>query len=200
MVRIHNYIKILDYAKKNNGYITAKEVCDLKVNSTFLSNLVNSKKIERVGNGIYKLPNYPIDNFYILSKSSGRMCFSHTASLYLHNMTERIPLVYDITVPYNYNGNLLNNKNVVLRYVKDDIFLIGMEDIKTINGLTVKCYDIERTICDIIKDKNHMDKEIYSKALKNYSKYKNKDILKLIKYSKVLNIEDQVIELMEVLL
>ena len=195
-----NYVKILDYAKSNNGYITNKEAEKLGVNSTFLSNLVNDKKIERVGNGIYKLPNYPIDDFYILSKSSNRMCFSHATALYLHNMSDRIPLVYDITVPYNYNGNLLNNKNVTLRYVKDDIFPIGMIDIKTINGLTVKCYDLERTICDIIRDKNHMDKEIYSKALKEYAKNKNKDILKLIKYAQKLNIEDQVVELMEVLL
>lgn len=195
-----NYVKILDYAKSSNGYITNKEAESLGVNSTFLSNLVNDKKIERVGNGIYKLPNYPIDDFYILSKSSNRMCFSHATALYLHNMSDRIPLVYDITVPYNYNGNLLNNKNVTLRYVKDDIFPIGMIDIKTINGLTVKCYDLERTICDIIRDKNHMDKEIYSKALKEYAKNKNKDILKLVKYAKKLNVEDQVIELMEVLL
>lgn len=194
------YVKILDYAKSNNGYITNKEAENLGVNSTFLSNLVNDKKIERVGNGIYKLPNYPIDDFYILSKSSNRMCFSHATALYLHNMSDRIPLVYDITVPYNYNGNLLNNKNVILRYVKDDIFPIGMIDIKTINDLTVKCYDLERTICDIIRDKNHMDKEIYSKALKEYAKNKNKDILKLIKYAQKLNVEDQVVELMEVLL
>ena len=128
------------------------------------------------------------------------MCYSHATSLYLHNMSDRIPLVYDITVPYNYSGNLLNNKNVSLRYVKDDIFELGMICIKTINDLTVKCYDLERTLCDIIKDKNRMDKEIYSKALKEYARNKDKNILQLVKYAKKLNIEDEVVELMEVLL
>ena len=190
---MNNYDKILNYAKENNGYITTKEAESLEINSTFLSNLVNDKKLERVGIGIYKLPEYPIDNFYILSKSSKNMCYSHATSLYLHNMSDRIPLVYDITVPYNYSGNLLNNENVSLRYVKDDIFELGMIDIKTINDLTVKCYDLERTLCDIIKDKNRMDKEVYAKN-------KNKDILKLVKYDKKLDIEDEVVELMEVLL
>jgi predicted transcriptional regulator of viral defense system len=197
---MNNYDKILNYAKDNNGYITTKEVESLKVNSTFLSNLVDKNRLKRVGTGIYKLPEYPIDNFYILSKSSKNMCYSHTTSLYLYNMSDRIPLVYDITVPYNYSGSLLNNENVTLRYVKEDIFELGMTDIKTINNLTVKCYDLERTICDIIKDKNRMDKEIYSKALKEYARYKNKDILKLVKYAKKLDIEDEVVELMEVLL
>ena len=81
------------------------------INSTFLSNLVSDKKLERVGPGIYKLPEYPIDNFYILSQCSKNMCFSYATSLYLHNMSDRIPLIYDITVPYNYSGNLLKNKN-----------------------------------------------------------------------------------------
>ncbi len=197
---MNNYDKILDYAKENNGYITTKETESLEINSTFLSNLVNDKKLERVGTGIYKLPEYPIDNFYILSKSSKNMCYSHATALYLHSMSDRIPLVYDITVPYNYSGNLLKEKNVSLRYVNDDIFDLGMVDIKTINGLTVKCYDLERTICDIIKDKKNMDKEIYSKGLKEYAKSKNKDILKLIKYAKKLDIEEEVLELMEVLL
>ena len=197
---MNNYDKILNYAKENNGYVTTKEVEVLKVNSTFLTNLVNDKKIERVGMGIYKLPEYPIDNFYILSKSSKNMCYSHATALYLQEMSDRIPLVYDVTVPYNYSGNLLNNENVSLRYVKDDIFDLGMIDIKTINNLTVKCYDLERTLCDIIKDKNRMDKEIYSKALKEYARNKEKNIFKLIKYAKKLDIEEEVVELMEVLL
>lgn len=197
---MNNYDKILAYAKNNNGYITAKEVENAGINRTFLSNLVNEKRLERVGTGIYKLPEYPIDNFYILSKSSKNMCYSHATALYLHNMSDRIPLVYDITVPYNYSGNLLNNENVSLRYVKDSIFELGMIDIKTINDLTVKCYDLERTLCDIVKDKNRMDKEIYSKSLKEYARNENKDILKLVKYAKQLDIVDEIVELMEVLL
>lgn len=197
---MNNYDKILNCAKENDGYVTMKEVKKLEISKSFFSNLINNNKLERVGPGIYKLPEYPIDNFYILSKLSKNMCYSHATALYLHNMSDRIPLVYDITVPYNYSGSLLNNNKVILRYVKEDIFKMGIIDIKTINNLTVKCYDLERTICDIIKDKNRMDKEIYSKALKDYAKNKNKNILKLIKYSKKMGIEEKVVELMEVLL
>lgn len=200
MMRVNNYDKILNCARENNGYITTKELKSLNINRTFLSNLVNNGKLERVGVGVYKLPEYPIDNFYILSQSSKNMCFSYATSLYLHNMSDRIPLIYDITVPYNYSGSLLKNKNVLLRYVDDDIFELGIANINTVNNLTVQCYDLERTICDIIKDKNRMDKEIYAKALKEYARSKNKNILKLIKYAKKMNIEEEVVQLMEVLL
>ena len=118
---MNNYEKILNYTKENNGYITEKKTESLEVNSTFLSNLVNNKKLKRVEPGIYKLPEYPIDNFYILSKSSKNMCYSHATALYLHNMSDRITLIYDIT---KYSGNLLNNENVSLRYVKKEKFNI----------------------------------------------------------------------------
>lgn len=200
MISMNNYDKVINYAEKNNGYITAKEALKLEVNSTFLSNLVKEKKIERVGKGVYKLPMYPIDNLYIISLCSKNMCYSHATALYLHDMCDRIPLKYDITVPYNYSGSLLDKEEIVLRYVKDDVFNLGVTHIKTINELSVKVYDIEKTICDIIKDKNVMDKEIYSKALKSYVQRKDKDIFKLVKYAKKMNIEDEVVEIMEVIL
>lgn len=199
-MHMSKYEKVLNFAKENNGYITSKEAKNLNINSTFLCNLVHEKKLERVGKGIYKLPEYPIDNFYILSKNSKNMCYSHATALYLDNISDRIPLIYDVTVPYNYSGSLLNNSSVSLRYVKDEIFKLGMINIKTENELDVTCYDLERTLCDIIKDKKHVDKEIYSKALKHYAKSKDKDILKLIKYAKKLGIEEEVVEIMEILL
>lgn len=200
MNKMNNYDKILKYMDENNGYITTGELLKLNVNKNFLSILVKRKRIQRIENGVYKLPDYPMDNFYVLSTRSKHMCYSHSTALYLHNMCDRVPLVYDVTVPYNYSGSLLKDSNVSLKYVKNELLELGMIKIKTINNLEVKCYDVERTICDIIKDKNNMDKEIYSKALKEYAKSKNKDILKLIKYAKKLNIEKEVIESMEVIL
>lgn len=67
-------------------------------------------------------------------------------------------------------------------------------------GMKIKVYDIERTICDIIKNKNKIDAEIFSKALKDYAKSKNKNLSKLTKYAKAMNIEKKVSEYMEVLL
>lgn len=200
MIKMDNYGKILRFAEENSGYITSKEASRLNINSTFLCNLVNAKQLERVVNGIYKLSDYPDDNLYVLSNTSKNICYSHATALYLHNLSDRIPQILDVTVPYNYSGRLLNDSSVDLHYVKNDIFELGIIEIKTINNLTVKCYDLERTICDVIRDKDEIDKELYSKALKEYASSKDKNILKLIKYAKKLNVEKEVAELMEVLL
>ena len=67
-------------------------------------------------------------------------------------------------------------------------------------GTNIKVYDVEKTICDIIKYKNKVDAEIFRKALKNHIKSKNKNLSKLAKYAKIMNIERKVNEYMEFLL
>lgn len=197
---MNNYDRVLKYAKDHYGYITSKDISSININSTFLSNLVKKGKLERVGRSVYKLPDYPLDSFYVLSKSSDNMCYSHSSALYLHNLSNRIPQIQEVTVPYNYSGSLLKDNNVSLRYVKESAFNIGMCDVKTTDNHTVKAYDLEKTLCDIIKDRNRMDKEIYSNALKAYAKRKDKNLIKLTKYSKQMGIEKEVVEIMEVLL
>ena len=53
---------------------------------------------------------------------------------------------------------------------------------------------------DSIFIQNKIDAEIFSEALKNYAKSKNKNLNKLTKYAKIMKIEKKVREYMEVLL
>ena len=44
-------------------------------------------------------------------------------------------------------------------------------------------YDKERTILDIIKDKDRIDAQVFSEAIKSYFAGKKKNLLKLSKYA-----------------
>ncbi len=192
--------KVLKLAEKNGGYITTKEVVDNKLNKMALKRLCDKGKLERVSMGYYSLPNTIDDDYYKIISKSQKAIFSYTTALFLHNLSDRTPLYFDITVPRGYGGPLQNIASVSLHYVDNSLLNLGLETIKSPLGMEVKCYDVERTICDIIKDNKHMDKEIYTKALKWYAERKDKDLLKLAKYSKKLNIEKEVVEIMRVIL
>jgi len=194
------YDKILSIIEKNNGYVTTKEVVENGINKIFLTNMVRNGKLVRISRGYYGLPNYIEDDYYKLASKSKNARYSMATALYLHNLSDRTPLVYNITLPFGYNGALQKEKNVVLNFVNRKILDLGMIEITSPFGMRIKVYDIERTICDIIKNKNKMDAEIFSKALKEYAKSKNKNLNKLMKYAKVMNIEKKVSEYMEVLL
>ena len=194
------YDKILKIVEKNNGYVTTKEVVKNGINKTFLTNMVKNGTLVRISRGYYGLPNYIEDEYYKIASKSRNARFSMATALYLHNLSDRTPLVYNITLPFGYSGVLQKEKNVILNFVKRELLDLGVIEITSPFGIKIKVYDIERTICDIIKNKNKMDAEIFSKALKDYAKSKNKNLSKLTKYASAMNIEKKVSEYMEVLL
>ena len=195
-----NAKKIIEIAYNNNGYVTTKQIKNANISTVELTRLVKQNKIERISRGYYALVNTFCDDYYKYQLKSMNCVFSHSTALYLYDLSDRTPLYFDMTVPVGYNGSLRQDKNVVLHYVKREILNLGLTTIDSPFGMKIKTYDIERTICDIIKARKHMDKEIFTKALQRYSKMKGKDLLKLMEYAKKLNIEKKVIEYMEVLL
>ncbi len=194
------YDKILRIVEKNNGYITTKEVVKNGINKIFLTNMVKKGILVRLSRGYYGLPEYIEDNYYKIASKSKNARFSMATALYLHNLSNRTPLVYNITLPFGYNGALQKEKNVILNFVKRELLDLGVIEMTSPFGMKIKVYDVERTICDIIKNKNKIDAEIFSKALKEYARSKNKNLSKLTKYAKAMNIEKKVSEYMEVLL
>lgn len=194
------YVKILKIVEKNNGYVTTKEVVKNGINKTFLTNLVKNGTLVRISRGYYGLPNYIEDEYYKIASKSKNARFSMATALYLHNLSDRTPLVYNITLPFGYSGVLQKEKKVILNFVKRELLDLGVIEMTSPFGMKIKVYDIERTICDIIKNKNKIDAEIFSKALKDYTKSKNKNLSKLTKYARAMNIEKKVSEYMEVLL
>ena len=192
--------KILELTKKNGGYITTKEITSQNLNKMALKRLCDKNFLKRISTGHYSLPNMINDDYYKIISKSKNAIFSYTTALFLHNLSDRTPLYFDITVPRGYGGSLQNIDTVSLHYVDISLLTLGLEIIQSPLGREIKCYNMERTICDIIKDKKHIDKEIYTKALKWYAERKDKDLLKLAIYSKKLKIEKEVAEIMQVIL
>lgn len=194
------YEKIKKILDKNNGYITTKEVNDNNIPRVYLSKMVRNNELIRSSWGHYTSNDIFVDDFYKMINKSKNAIYSHNTALYFHNLSDRTPLRYDITVPSGYNGSLQKDININLFYVKRSSLNLGLTTINSPLGQPVKVYDIERTICDVIKNRSKMDKEIFSKALKNYSNLKVKDLSKLVKYAEILGIKKKVMEYMEILL
>ena len=156
--------EILKMAKK--GYVFTKEVREKNINTSYLTKLVKEKKLARVARGYYVLIDSVPDNFYIILSKCRKAVFSHATALYLHNYSERCPLIYDVTVPYDYGNCYKNSNNIDIHYRKPENINIGLVEMRSPFGLKIKVFNLERTICDIIKDKSKMEIEIFIKVLK----------------------------------
>ena len=64
--------------------------------------------------------------------------------------------------------------------------------------IEVHIYDRDHTICDVLRNMNKMDKEIFNKAIQNYVRDPKKNIPNLMQYAKELRIQKRVKDLIGV--
>ena len=186
---------------QENLVITNKEAEELGYTRHNLSELTKSGQLERLRPGLYQLKGKVIDDFVLISSNSNRIIFSHQTALYLHDLSDRTPNVFHISVPQGYNASHIKKRyeDLQAHYVKKDLYELGKIEIKSPQGNLIPVYDIDRTICDIIIDREKIDKQIFIEAIKRYFKSQNKNLRRLIKYSRLFKIEDEVRKYMEVL-
>ena len=188
--------KILKLFK--NGYLTTKDVTTNNIPRTYLTKLVKENKIERVSHGVYIKKNELVDEFVVLQSKSKYAIYSNTTALYLHGFSNKIPIKYDITINSGYNGSLQKEDNVNLFYTKRELLELGVIDYKLNSGNIIRVYDLDKTICDIIKNKKKIDAEIFNKAIREYFYSKKKNTLKLYEYAKKMKIYNKVRNTFEV--
>lgn len=180
--------------EENNGIVSSRLIEPLQISRQYLSILESNNEIERVSRGIYQLPSVFEDSFYSFQSKYKKVIFSHMNALYFYGMTEEFPYNYTVTVPQSYHVDTVNEKCDVF-YVSDDMLELGICEVETPNGNKVRAYDLERSICDIIRSKNRMNLEQVKKTIRQYIKNKDKDMSKLSEYSKKMGINEQVMEM-----
>ena len=159
-----NQDKMREIIKQNNGIIAAKEVSDNKIDSWYLTNLVKKGELERVVRGVYFDPNFDnYDELYFFQLQNKACIYSYQTALYLHRLTNRLPFVNEVTVKQGYNVWRIKD-SVIVHQVKKEWYELGKAEIKTDMGNIVCAYDMERTICDLVRDRKNQDPEIFSKA------------------------------------
>lgn len=183
----------------NDGYLTTKDVVNNNIPRVYLTKLVKENVIERVSRGVYVKKDVLVDEFVILQSKSKNAIYSNITALYLYGFSNRIPIKYDITINNGYNGSLQKEDNVNLFYTKKELLDLGVINYKLDSGNVIRVYDLDKTICDIIKNKKKIDAEIFNKAIREYFYSKKKNTLKLYEYAKKMNIYNKVRNTFEVL-
>lgn len=185
---------------RNNNFITTAQVLSLGYSKQLLTNYVKKGLLERCRHGVYTLPNTIHDDMYTLMLRSNNIVFSHESALFLNGLSDRTPFIHTITIPSNCALPKSLSGECICFYVKPELYDIGIIEKNTTFGNTVRCYDLERTVCDLLRSRNRCDEETVIAAIKNYVNYSKKDLYLLSIYAKQFKIEKEVKKYLEVLL
>ena len=194
-----DYKKILEEKlKQSGGILLSEEVISENIPSIYLTRMVEQGSLQRVDRGIYMVEGGQYDGYYFFQKRYKVAIFSYLSALYLHQLMDSIPNKLEVTLYRGYNPHRMD-ENIIKHYVTKEVHELGIVDCKTMYGNTVRVYDLERTICDLIKNRKAIDSEIFSKVLNRYVSSSNRDLSKLYKYAQKMKILDKVLGLVEVL-
>ena len=191
--------KIYALMSGRGGYLTTREARVNGIESKAMQRMADRGLIERVAHGLYIGADIFPDPFYVAQYRCPRGVFSNETALFLHNLSDRDPLRLMMTIPSGWNTKLLIEDTILFFYSSPKKMELGVCVIETPSGMKVRTYDVERTLCDCLKNIDRLDRDLVLTALKRYIKSKARDSAKLLEYAAALKIRDIVYRYLEVL-
>ena len=182
-----------------DGTITAEQVTSAGLHRSILQELVGNGELYRFGRGLYVCSNAWEDDFYLLQRKYRRGIYSYDTALYLLGYSDRTPAKYTMTFPMGYNAPSLIQENLIIKRVVPENYSFGITKLQSPCGNPIRVYDLERTLCDILRGSGS-DVQIVGAAMKKYAASKEKNIHKLMQYADQLRVKPKVLRYMEVLL
>ncbi len=191
--------RIYERLNQNNGMITSAWCVKEGIPRIYLSRMTKSGELNRVSRGVYVTEGEIPDPYFLLQNASPVCIFSYVSALHLLDETDLIPNFMEVTVYSGYNASHLP-ENVLVHYIQKDLHNLGVTTKLTSSGHSVRTYNFERTICDLIAQRGYVDPELFSKTMFRYGRKADKDMHKLMRYADRMGIKHRVRDIFEVLL
>ena len=170
------------------GIMRTYQLKEEKIYYADIADLINAGLIEKVRTGYYQwIDPDNLSEVVTITRlyPDGILCMD-TALLH-YGYSDRTPAQWHIAVSKYSNRTRFKIDYPFIKpyYVAPEILEIGLCE-QEIDGNKVRMYDKERVICDCLRYRNKMDKEVFNKAIKAYVSDTSKSIPKLMEYAKPL--------------
>jgi hypothetical protein len=162
--------------------------------------LVDEAKLRKVRRGYYGWTPYlgSLNDMEVVASLVPEGVLSLYSAAQYHDLTTVIPPDIDITLPSTMRTPVLpDDLHVKVFKSAMPIYQAGIERV-VMDDYTVKVYDRERTVCDFMRMRNKVGKDVALEVLKNYM-VGTKRLSRLYEYAALLQIEGVIHPYLEVL-
>ena len=172
---------------KKNGFVSTQGLTDWQEQQLKAS--VRKGEAMRLKNGVYAhidaLAGTMVDIHLIVP--NGILCLWSAWSVY--NLTTQIPNAYYVAIKRSRKVVLPEYPEFQLIYQSDKLLSIGATR-KEIQGYDVPIFDVERSVCDVVKYRNKAGIDVMAEVLQAYLKRPDKNISLLMDYASKLRIRN----------
>ncbi len=188
MYDVQYYKEIFD---RYGGMMRTTQLAEEKVFYPQRERLVADGHVEKVRRGYYQWINP--DDFSeagtVIRLFPDAILCMDTALRY-YEYSDRTPSDWHLAVSKDSGKSRFNIDYPFVKpyYVEPAVLELGLTK-GNIDGYEVRIYNKDRVICDCLRYRNKMDKEIFNKAIQNYIADPEKSIPKLMEYSGPLRVK-----------
>ena len=197
MKRADEYKKIFE---RYGGMMRTKDLQKEKIQYRTLQRLIDQEVVEKVRYGYYQWIN-PEDFSEVgtVIRLFPDAVFCMETALRYYEYSDRTPAEWHLAVSKDSGKSRfkIDYPFVKPHYMEPSWLEVGLTS-GTMDGHKIRIYDKDRVICDCLRYRNKMDKEIFNKAVQRYIADPEKSIPHLLEYAEVLRVKKIVKELIGV--
>jgi len=178
---------------KHGGIMKTAELEAIGLNSRQILRLIEDNVLSKIKTGIYEIVGVSAPDEVILARMFPTAVIYLESALLYYGYTDRIPAAWQMAVDKNISKPQfkISYPPVIPFYLDNKYIDIGIDEFE-INGVKIRIYNKERTICDVLRYANKLDREVFNNAIQRYVKDKDKNIKRLIEYAKKLRVSQKV--------
>ena len=184
----------------NEGTIKTADVVADGISKFDYYRYLKQNNFEKIAPGLYAKSGTWPDDLAIIKKRCPQAVISHDEALYYYGLVDREPAQPTFTIYSGYNVSRLKENGYKTFYVKKELLDLGKITVKDFNGTEVNMYDLERTVCDLVRNRSSFEIQDFTSALKAYVKRKDKNLTKLFEYADAFKVKNILRKYLEVLL
>ena len=185
---------------QNNYIMTTAELLEAKLYYADIKQLLDEGFIERLRRGYYHwIEDDGESEIVIINRLFPDAVLCMETALFYYQYSDRNPSEWSFAIDKNVSKLRTNIDYPFIKAYRMERQLLTLGETNgEIDHHTVRIYDRDRTICDVLRNMNKMDKEIFNKAIQGYVADSKKSIPNLMKYAQILRVQKKVNDLIGV--
>ena len=179
---------------KHDNIMTTAQLDSYRIYYADIQQLLNEGFIEKIKRGYYHwTETYGEQEVKIINRLFPDAVLCMETALFYYGYSDRTPAEWNIAINKNASRQRTKIEYPFVKAYRVEPYLLPVGETKgNIDSREVRIYDRDRTICDVLRNMNRMDKEIFNKAIQNYVKDPKKCIPNLMQYANELRVQKRV--------
>lgn len=188
-----NMIRIIEEFKLHGGVLKTSEIKEMGLSSRQIKKMVKEGIISKIKHGYYELAGYIPNDLVIVARLFPDSVIFLESALFYYGYIDRVPKEIQIAVDRSSKTTKYDIEYPMVKpfFMEPRYLEVGVETIE-IDGVKIRIFSRDRTICDVLRFEKKMDYEVFSSAIESYIKDPNKVVRNLFEFAEILNIRNKV--------